>query len=308
MSCRNCANEIAGKYCSQCGQKSTAGRLSFFGLIHDFAEGFFHAEAGFIKTVKDLTLHPGQMIHDYIDGKRAHYVPATKYLLFILFLAAITLSSLAHRFDWTGKVDAYLQKSQKTHTAKIAVGKGPNDLQFLNWATLKYQEKDGTFKLKTKTHEKLIPADRVYDFLRVTLPFLEAAFAHNIKLTLLAWIPLMSLLSLIVFRKWKWNLAEHLTAQSYLFAQTLLIFCISSIFFWFFPAQANWILLIFSGVAVTYYLVSYIRLAPNHAIRTGVATFAVLGMSALIFFSLAVSVICVSAAHAFEQAMLLPFP
>jgi hypothetical protein len=71
--CPNCQSPAAGNYCPVCGQKQ-AGRLALRYLGSEFLARFFSAERGVWKTFVALTLRPGRMARDYLDGRRQRYV------------------------------------------------------------------------------------------------------------------------------------------------------------------------------------------------------------------------------------------
>ncbi len=43
MNCKNCENIVIGKYCSNCGQKSSIDRINFSNVLNEFSESLFHA-------------------------------------------------------------------------------------------------------------------------------------------------------------------------------------------------------------------------------------------------------------------------
>lgn len=87
MSCLNCNSQVTGKFCPNCGQKSSTHRYSlthFFthGLIH----GLFHVDSGILYTIKELFTRPGHSIREYIQGKRIRHF---NYLTLLVVLATI---------------------------------------------------------------------------------------------------------------------------------------------------------------------------------------------------------------------------
>lgn len=76
IECKNCANQFEGNYCNQCGQPATTHRLNFHFLWHDLQHGLFHMDKGVLYSLKELFIHPGHTIKEYIDGKRVgHFKP-----------------------------------------------------------------------------------------------------------------------------------------------------------------------------------------------------------------------------------------
>jgi len=86
-SCLNCEAPIAGKYCSNCGQKTDMHRITIKHFIfHDILHGVWHFEKGILFTLKEAIVRPGKAALDYIEGKRIRY-----YNVFYLILLLVGL-------------------------------------------------------------------------------------------------------------------------------------------------------------------------------------------------------------------------
>lgn len=74
--CKNCSNQFEGNYCNHCGQPASTHRLNFHFLWHDLQHGLFHFDKGVLYSLKELCIHPGRTIKEYLDGKRVgHFKP-----------------------------------------------------------------------------------------------------------------------------------------------------------------------------------------------------------------------------------------
>lgn len=80
--CKNCHHRFEGKYCSNCGQIASTERINLQYLIHAISISVLQLERGFLFTVKELFLHPGHMIRDFLEGKRQPYVRPLSFLIF----------------------------------------------------------------------------------------------------------------------------------------------------------------------------------------------------------------------------------
>lgn len=94
--CLNCENELNGKYCSECGQKSDTQRITLKRFIfHDVLHGTLHLEKGILFTAKQALICPGRAALNYIEGKRKRY-----YNVFLLILIIIgLLLFLRHNYE-----------------------------------------------------------------------------------------------------------------------------------------------------------------------------------------------------------------
>ena len=92
--CANCGRAIddgAQKFCPACGQPTPAHRIDWHFLGHELEHSVLHMDRGVLYTLKELMLRPGQLIRDYIEGRRAHHVKPL--LLVMMVTALVTLLS-----------------------------------------------------------------------------------------------------------------------------------------------------------------------------------------------------------------------
>ena len=80
--CPNCTTPEAGDYCAGCGQSLRIERLTLRILFAEFARKFLNFERGLLRTIKDLSLRPGQTMRAYVEGQRRTYVNPFTYLVF----------------------------------------------------------------------------------------------------------------------------------------------------------------------------------------------------------------------------------
>ena len=148
--CLNCNHKTAGKFCSNCGQKTDTHRIRLGHFImHDMLHGVWHLEKGILFTLKETFTRPGKAALDYISGKRIRY-----YNVFYLSLLLIGLSILLSHF--------------------------------LNYMHPEINETDKDSAVILQFFEKYV------------------------KLIVLATVPILALTALVVFRRMRLNLAEHL--------------------------------------------------------------------------------------------------
>lgn len=71
--CLNCGAVLTGRWCAACGQKRDIRRLSLQHLVREVPHAVFHVDHGLVPTLKGLLLRPGQVVSEYLEGKRARY-------------------------------------------------------------------------------------------------------------------------------------------------------------------------------------------------------------------------------------------
>ncbi|MCR5269753.1 MAG: DUF3667 domain-containing protein [Prevotella sp.] len=83
--CSTCNTTYQGNYCPRCGQSAAIGRFSFKNAFLLFLDVWGLGNRGMFRSIRDLMLRPGYMIHDYLRGMQSAYFPPFK--MFFLFTA-----------------------------------------------------------------------------------------------------------------------------------------------------------------------------------------------------------------------------
>lgn len=95
--CLNCGAGVDGRYCPECGQAASTGRLVARDVLHDVVGNLFQLDSKILRTVVGLTRRPGLVCAEYVAGKRVRYVAPFKY--FLVAAALLLLTNLATGFD-----------------------------------------------------------------------------------------------------------------------------------------------------------------------------------------------------------------
>ena len=106
-------------YCSHCGQKAKAERITFSYIWHGLVHFFTHAEKGFLFTSWRLLMAPGRTVKNFIEGRRINYqAPVSYYLIWNAFYILL-LYIVGKSFGENKAVDfaQYFGPSEKTHYA-----------------------------------------------------------------------------------------------------------------------------------------------------------------------------------------------
>lgn len=89
VTCKNCHNRFAGKYCNKCGEKVyTDHDRSFSHFVHEGLHFITHFEGTFFTTIKYLFTRPGKLSENYCFGiRKSLFKPLSLFLLLcILYL------------------------------------------------------------------------------------------------------------------------------------------------------------------------------------------------------------------------------
>ena len=84
--CLNCGTRLKGQYCGNCGQRSRSRLISLWELIADAFGDLFEIDSRLWQTLIPLTIRPGRLTHDYLQGRRARYMPPFRMYLVLSLL------------------------------------------------------------------------------------------------------------------------------------------------------------------------------------------------------------------------------
>lgn len=82
--CANCGAEHATPFCSACGQDNRHGRLELRALLVDACQNLIGWESALGRTLRGVTLEPGETAAEYVAGRRKRYVNPARFALFSL--------------------------------------------------------------------------------------------------------------------------------------------------------------------------------------------------------------------------------
>ena len=97
--CRNCGSPLGGPYCASCGQAAHGSARSLGTLFHDAWHDLTHLDGRLWRTLGALVFRPGLLTSEYLQDRRASYLPPFRlYLvLSIVFFALEAAAAGASR-------------------------------------------------------------------------------------------------------------------------------------------------------------------------------------------------------------------
>ena len=81
--CVNCGHEYQGNFCPACGQKATAGRITWDTVRSGVMDVWGLGSRSLLKSLWNLIIRPGHFINDYINGKWQVSFPPVKMLVIV---------------------------------------------------------------------------------------------------------------------------------------------------------------------------------------------------------------------------------
>lgn len=108
----------AARFCANCGQKNTDGRITFKELFSQFLDNLFNFDGRIFQTMAALVV-PGKLTESFFEGKHIRYYHPVR--LFILSGALfIALVSIAISDTEINKIDKVWENKQKAYFTKTA--------------------------------------------------------------------------------------------------------------------------------------------------------------------------------------------
>jgi hypothetical protein len=89
--CLNCGTALSGQYCGNCGQRARSRLISMWELLSDAFGDLFELDSRIWKTLGPLLVRPGKLTYEYLQGRRACFMPPfrTYLVLSILFFLVL---------------------------------------------------------------------------------------------------------------------------------------------------------------------------------------------------------------------------
>jgi hypothetical protein len=79
--CLNCGTELRGQYCGKCGQRARNRLISLWELLSEAFGDLLELDSRLWRTLIPLLIRPGQLTRDYLEGRRARYMPPFRMYL-----------------------------------------------------------------------------------------------------------------------------------------------------------------------------------------------------------------------------------
>lgn len=84
--CLNCGAHLRGQYCGHCGQRGSNRLISLWELLRDAFGDLLELDSRLWRTLVPLTIRPGSLTYDYLQGRRVRYMPPFRMYLVLSLL------------------------------------------------------------------------------------------------------------------------------------------------------------------------------------------------------------------------------
>ena len=96
--CKNCGADITGRYCPACGQHADVSIPSLHKLFVEALGDLYNFDSRLWRSLGLLLFRPGRLTREYLEGRRARYVPPFR-LYVVLSLTFFFLLAVLPDFE-----------------------------------------------------------------------------------------------------------------------------------------------------------------------------------------------------------------
>jgi len=226
--CENCGAVVSGRYCGTCGQRLEPPVHSLWHFAQVAAEDLTHADSRLWRTLAALLLKPGYLTREFLDGRRARYLPPVRLYL-VLSVVFFLWASATHREGQFLQISVPDHGPPKAAMAPLAGDKAsPFGAALPGESAEQYAERvcsgtnyDGPWRqrIQPAAHRAClrIVADRGRS--------LGDAYLHNVPRALFLFLPLLAGAMMLMYWRPRHYYVEHLLlfVHNHAFAFLLLL-------------------------------------------------------------------------------------
>lgn len=216
--CLNCGTRLRGQYCGSCGQRSRSRLISIWQLLREAFGDLFELDSRLWRTVLPLLARPGRLTRDYLEGRRARYMPPfrTYLVLSVIFFLVATFNPQGFLEiidpDSVPTAEEIAQQKEAEKTAKLAEETAQDDENSLfgdcEEASVSADEDVPEWIRKRFTEERIKQICEANNR-RGSDNFVDA-IADNIPVALIVLLPLMALVLKLLYPLSRRYFVEHL--------------------------------------------------------------------------------------------------
>lgn len=198
--CKHCGTVFEGNFCPRCGQSRAVSKVTKHGFVKAFLEAYPQLAGTYLRTMWELLFRPGYLIRDYFRGHRVPYAGPFKTFIVTVSIFALFTQVIKPQF------------SQEEITL--------NSLETQYSSSKKDSDKvmADFFKSIQKTDKQM----ESNEWIAPVWKMFKSKADDSSTLYLITLVPVLALLSKVVFRKKlfegrKLIYAEHFMVFAYLY-------------------------------------------------------------------------------------------
>jgi hypothetical protein len=227
ITCKNCQTTFEGKFCSNCSQRADTHRFTLKHFGHEVFHALTHTDKGIFFLIKELFISPGKVAQEFNSGFRKKYFNPFTFLLIITAVQVFITKKTSFSLELANSAKAFTEQF-------VPQNKTVNDQK-------KYEE------INQKTDKQVSTA------------------TENTKLLMILFIPLLSFLTWVFFKKSGYNYSENLVFNVLVNGELSLFFLLFTVVpFLILPSFVLLWLMIGFVITIIYSLCAYKQFYKQH--------------------------------------------
>jgi hypothetical protein len=211
--CPNCSELLWGQYCANCGQRARVRMITFWELLKDAGDLLASLDSRIWRTLGLLLFRPGRLTLDYLQGKRARFVPPVRMFIAssIVFFFLATLNA---RFEFSPDEAIFIDPGAATQQEDTVArrpdgreGRGPINVGLDSGCEIDYSGAPDWL-------ERLMPPEQAREICRRITADQGRSFArallNNVPAMMFLFLPLMGFVMKLAYPLSGRYYAEHL--------------------------------------------------------------------------------------------------
>jgi hypothetical protein len=215
--CANCQKPLAGPFCSNCGQRHEPHVHSMREFAGETFESIPHADSRLWRTLGYLLVKPGFLTVEFLEGRRARYLPPFRLYLVLSVILFLVASSVNHHAVFIGLSvgdSGSVEGVNVDSTAPAAADETPAQRAERICAGSNFNIGPKSWDPRLRNACYKVVEDRGRSFVE--------SFYHNLPRALFVLLPILALAMKLLY--WRRYYVEHLLFFIHNHAFTFLLF------------------------------------------------------------------------------------
>ena len=286
--CDNCGASVPGRYCGNCGQRLEPPLPTLGHFLKVAFEDITHADSRLWRTLGALLFKPGFLTREFLDGKRARYLPPVRLYLVISVAFFVWLATFAkpppdaarmtpeQRAAVAQARQAAEQARQVTGASSVPAGPAPKE-SFQGNSLEGDTEHCNKMGYKGPWRDALVNGCK--QAARDQGRSLIESFMHNLPRAMFVFLPLLAAVMMLLYWHPRHYYVEHLLFYVHNHAFVFLVILIAGLLGTLMPSVATAV-----GWLTTLYIAWYVYRATRVMYRQGrLRTFGKLAVLGIVY-------------------------
>ncbi|HYX73102.1 MAG TPA: DUF3667 domain-containing protein [Steroidobacteraceae bacterium] len=251
--CDNCGAGVYGRYCGACGQRLEPAVHSLWHFTKLATEDLTHADSRLWRTLGALLFRPGYLTREFLNGRRARYLPPLRLYLVIsvIFFLWASATQPVRVIEIKAPEHGAPAGTVTPLEDEALLGKpipGESDEQRAERVCASHVNYDGPWQQRIQPAARRACARMLADNFRS----LQEAFMHNLPRAMFLFLPILAGMMMLMYWRPRHFYVEHLLLFVHTHAFVFLLLMLAGVASALLAPLGGWI-----SAAATLYIAWY---------------------------------------------------